>query len=138
MRNGSGVRHILGWATHLGAIPWSWRVRPPDGAMERVELDAPRVDAAIKQSEEVVRAWIGKLAVKPVKVDMRVFSRPATSFDPRHVSGTARAGASRDTSVCTSDFDCHDIDHLLITSSASIPRTTLCWGMGPTAVGATY
>lgn len=137
MRNGSGVSHIMNWVTHFGAIPWSWRVLPPDGRIERVELDAPRLQAAIKQSEEMVRAWMDKLAVKPLKVDLRNFSQPATSFDPRHVSGTVRAGASPETSVCTSDFDCHDIDHLLFTSSATIPRTFF-WSLGPTAVNAAY
>jgi len=137
MRNGSGVRHIMGWAAHLGALPWSWRVRPPDGEVERVELDAPRVNAAIKQSEEVIRAWMDKLSVKVLKSDFRQFHRPATSFDPRHVSGTARAGSSPENSVCTSDFDCHDIEHLLFTSSATIPRTFF-WSLGPTAVNACY
>ncbi len=137
MRNSSGVRHIMGWAAHLGALPWSWRVRPPDGQVERVELDAPRVDAAIKESEEVIRAWMGKLPAKVAKSDFRQFHRPATSFDPRHVSGTVRAGDSPENSVCTSDFDCHDIDHLLFTSSATIPRTFF-WSLGPTAVNACY
>ena len=49
----------------------------------------------------------------------------------------SRRGASPDTSVCTSDFDCHDIDHLLFTSSATIPRTFF-WSAGPTAVNAAY
>ena len=105
--------------------------------MERVHTDMPRLRAGIRETEEVVRAWIEKLELKPVKTDLRIFSRPAESFDPRHVSGTARAGESRDASVCTSDFDCHDIDHLLFTSAATIPRTFF-WSMGPTAVNACY
>jgi choline dehydrogenase-like flavoprotein len=136
MRKGAGVRRILTWRTHLGAIPWSWRIRP-DGKEERVELDAPRVDATIREAGEVIRAWHEKLAIKPLKVDLRVFSRPATSLRPQHRIGSARAGASRETSVCSSDFDCHDIDHLLITSAASIPRTFF-WSLGPIAVNAAY
>ena len=136
MRNGAGARHILGWRTHFGAIPWSWRVLP-DTRIERVELDAPRFDAKIKEGADIVRAWHSKLSIKAEKVDMRAFSRPATALSPGHRSGTARAGASRETSVCTSDFDCHDIDNLLFTSSATIPRTFF-WSAGPTAVNAAY
>jgi choline dehydrogenase-like flavoprotein len=136
MRNGSGARHIVTWRTHLGAIPWSWRVLP-DTKLERVELDAARVDAKIKEAGEIIRAWHGKLAIKPVKVDLRGFSRAATALSPGHRTGTARAGSSRETSVCTSDFDCHDIDNLLFTSSATIPRTFF-WSLGPTAVNAAY
>jgi len=137
MRNANGASHILSWASHLGAIRWSWRVMPGKGEMERVYTDMPRLQASIRETEEIVRSWMGKLALKPLKTDLAIFSRPAESFDPRHVSGTARAGVSRDASVCTSDFDCHDIDHLLITSAATIPRTFF-WSMGPTAVNACY
>jgi choline dehydrogenase-like flavoprotein len=137
MRNADGASHILSWASHLGAIRWSWRVLPGRGETERVYTDMPLLQASIRDTEEIVRSWMGKLALKPVKTDLSIFSRPAESFDPRHVSGTARAGVSRDTSVCTSDFDCHDIDHLLFTSAATIPRTFF-WSMGPTAVNACY
>ncbi len=136
MRNASGARHILGWNTHLGAIPGSWRVLP-DTKIEQVEIDDARVNSRIKESGEIIRAWHSKLAIKPVKVDMRAFSQTSRTITPLHRVGTARAGSSRDNSVCTSDFDCHDIDHLLFTSSATIPRTFF-WSAGPTAVNAAY
>ena len=136
MRNGAGVRRIITWRSHLGAIPWNWRVLP-DTKIERVEMDTARVDATVKEVGEVIRAWQGKLAVKPVKVDLRSFSRKATDLTPTHRSGTARAGSGPDNSVCTSDYDCHDIDNLLFTSAASIPRTFF-WSAGPTAVNAAY
>ena len=136
VRNGTGAKRLMGWRTHLGAIPASWRVLP-DGKIEQVELDGPRIDAKIKEAGEVVRAWQAKLAIKPVKVDVRAFSRTSKTIDPVHRTGTTRAGASRDTSVCSSDFDCHDIDNLLFTSSSVIPRTFF-WSMGPTAVAAAY
>ncbi len=136
MRNMLGARHQLAWATHFGAIPWSWRVTP-DRKLERVELDAPRLDARIKEAGEVIRAWSEKLAIKPAKTDFRIFSRPSTLIPPQHRTGTARAGVSPETSVCSSDFDCHDIDHLLFTSSCTIPRTFF-WSLGPTAVNAAY
>ena len=136
MRNGAGARRIMNWRTHLGAIPASWRILP-DGKNEQVEVDVPRIDAKIKEAGEVIRAWHSKLAIKPIKVDLRAFSRTAKTIDPLHCTGTARAGATRETSVCTSDFDCHDIDNLLFTSSAAIPRTFF-WSLGPTAVTAAY
>ena len=124
MRNGAGARRMMNWRTHLGAIPASWRIHP-DGKVEQVEADAARIDAKIKEAGEIVRAWQSKLAVKPVKADLRAFSRTARVIDPLHRTGTARAGSSRDNSVCTSDFDCHDIDNLLITSSAAITPNIL-------------
>ena len=136
IRNGNGARRIMNWRTHLGAIPASWRILP-NGRSEQVEVDTARIDAKIKEAGEIIRAWHSKLEIKPVKVDLRAFSRTAKTIDPLHCSGTARAGSGPDNSVCTSDFDCHDIDNLLITSSASIPRTFF-WSMGPTAVGAAY
>jgi len=135
MRDGKGPRHIMGFGNHLGAIPWSWRLTP-DGVMESVSLDEKRIDAILKEAAEVSLNWYDKMAVKPEMIDRR--GSRATALRMAHHSGTARAGADRSNSVCTSDFDSHDIDHLIITSSASIPRTTLCWGMGPTAVGAAY
>jgi len=104
--------------------------------MESVSLDEKRIDAVLKEAAEVSLNWYDKMAVKPEMIDRR--GSRATALRMAHHSGTARAGADRSNSVCTSDFDSHDIDHLIITSSASIPRTTLCWGMGPTAVGAAY
>ncbi len=136
MRSGAGARRMMNWRTHLGAIPASWRILP-DGKVEQVEADAPRIDAKIKEAGEIVRAWQSKLAVKPVKADLRAFSRTAKIIDPLHRTGTARAGSSPENSVCTSDFDCHDIDNLLITSSAAVPRTFF-WSLGPTAVAAAY
>jgi choline dehydrogenase-like flavoprotein len=136
VRNSAGPRRIMNWRTHLGAIPASWRILP-DGTTTQVEVDMPRIDAKIKEAGEIVRAWQSKLSVKVVKADVRAFSRTAKTIEALHCTGTARAGASRDTSVCSSDFDCHDIDNLLITSSAAIPRTFF-WSMGPTAVAAAY
>jgi choline dehydrogenase-like flavoprotein len=137
MRNGAAMSRIMLWRTHVFLPPWSWRVRP-DSKIERVELDAQRLDTVIREAAEVTRAWYEKMAIKPLKIDLRGTTRPAASLQPDHRSGTARAGASRETSVCNSDFDCHDIDHLLFTSGASLPITCFCWSMGPIAVGAAY
>jgi len=135
MRNGTGMRRIMNIGASVRTLPWNWRVKP-DGELERVDLDARRIDAVIREGAELSYASYDKLAIKPLKIDRNL--RPVTSLRPNHHTGTARAGANRETSVCSSDFDCHDIDHLLVTSAASIPRTTFSWSMGPTAVGAAY
>jgi choline dehydrogenase-like flavoprotein len=75
-----------------------------------------------------------------VKTDTRGLNRTAASLGYEavfHRAGSARAGSSPENSVCTSDFDCHDIDNLLFTSSATIPRTFF-WSAGPTAINAAY
>lgn len=139
MRNGSGTRRILGWNVHFGAIPWSWRVLP-DTTGERMELDEAPFNAKIKEAAEIIRAWHGKLAMKPVRTETRGLNRTAASLGYEtvfHRAGSARAGNSPENSVCTSDFDCHDIDNLLFTSSATIP-ITFFWSAGPTAVNAAY
>jgi len=136
MRNGAGVRRVMTWRCHLGAIPWSWRVQP-DGTIVRTELDTARFEATVKDASEIIRAWHGKLAIKPVKVDLRTFSRPTDAVRPQHCVGTTRAGMNPETSVCTPDFDCHDIDHLLFTSTSTIPKTFF-WSAGPAAVNAAY
>ncbi len=131
-----GIRRIMfKFVNRLQNIPWQWRVTP-DGRMERTSLDEKRVDATLREAAELSYAWYDKMAMKPLKIDRRV--RRASSLRPGHNTGTARAGASPDNSVCSSDFDCHDIDHLLITSGASMPRTLFCHGMGPIAIGAAY
>src|SRR5262249_46593035 len=66
MRNGAGVRRVMGWNTHFGPIPANWRVRP-DRKLEIVEMDETRITAKIREASEVIRAWQSKLAVKPIK-----------------------------------------------------------------------
>ena len=136
MRNGTAARHIMNIGAGLRTLPWSWRVLP-NNDLERMDLDVQRIDAARREAAEWTKAAVEKLPVKPLKINFGT-ERPAATFRPVHHSGTARAGANRETSVCNSDFDCHDIDHLLITSAASIPRTTFSDGMGPTASCAAY
>jgi choline dehydrogenase-like flavoprotein len=139
MRNGAGSRSTLGWNVHFGAIPWSWRVLP-DTNGERMELDEPRFTAKIEEAAEIVREWHGKLAMKPLKTDTRGLNQTGASLGYNsclHRSGSTRAGNSPANSVCTSDFDCHDIENLLFTSSSTIPRTFF-WSAGPTAINAAY
>ena len=126
---------IASITNRLQVLPWTWRVTV-GGEMERLSMDEAKINAAAKEAAELTYAWFEKMSVKPLKVERRF--REAKSYSPGHNAGTARAGSTRDNSVCTSDFDCHDIDHLLFTSGAAMPRTTFCHGGGPIAVGAAY
>ena len=134
MRSGAH-RRIGVIVNRLQLLPWKWRVSP-DGRMERLSLDEAKINATLKEAAELTYAWYEKMAVKPTQIDRRV--RPATAFRPGHNTGTARAGSGPENSVCTSDFDCHDIDHLMFASGASLPRTEFCHGMGPISIGAAY
>jgi choline dehydrogenase-like flavoprotein len=136
MRNSSGGRRILEWRTHFGAVPAKWRVRP-DRELEQYDVDEARINAKINEGQDIIRSWHAKLPVKVVRADLRAFAIRAQTIDPFHRVGTARAGSSRENSVCSSDFDCHDIDHLLFTSSSTIPKTFF-WSMVPTSVNAAY
>jgi choline dehydrogenase-like flavoprotein len=136
MRNGAGVSHIMTWRCHVCAVSWDWRVRP-DGFAERTSIDLPAFTASIKQGKEWVHAWHEKLAIKPLRVNMGTFDRPVDSVRPQHMTGTTRAGENAKVSVCTSDFDCHDIDNLLFVSGSTVPKTFL-WSAGPTAAAAAY
>jgi choline dehydrogenase-like flavoprotein len=136
MRNENGVGRIMTWRCHFCAISWSWRVRP-DGLAERRSLDEPAFQASIKQGAEWVNAWHEKLPVKVLKKNMKSFSRSLDAVRPQHMTGSTRAGENEKVSVVSSDFDCHDIDHLMFVGSSTVPKTFL-WSAGPTAASAAY
>jgi len=78
------------------------------------------------------------MAVKLDKVAFaNNFVRDAKQWPPQHRRSTTRAGSSAANSVCSSDVDCHDIDHLMFTSASVIPRTFF-WSCGPASVMAAY
>jgi choline dehydrogenase-like flavoprotein len=131
----TAVRRIGRIVNRIQFLPWEWRITP-DGRFEKISMDEQRIDATIKEAAELSYAWYDKMAVKPLQIDRRL--RKAATFRPGHTAGTARAGANRDVSVCNSDFDSHDVDHLLITSGASMPRTLFCHSAGPIFIGAAY
>lgn len=119
-------------------VPWEWRVTP-DGKIPQVSVDAAKVNAAAKNAAELTRTFFEKMPVKPLEIDARLVPIGTFVVGPfGHETGTARAGASPEDSVCTSDFDSHDIDHLMFTSGASIPRTLFCHGCGPAMVFGAY
>ena len=126
----------VGYLTkYLEVLPWSWRVTP-EGRFERVSIDEAPINAVIKEATDLNYAIYDKMDMRPLKV-----GKPrgdARSLRPGHEQGTARAGSSRENSVCTSDFDCHDIENLIITSAASVPRRTFALSGCPVAVAAAY
>lgn len=136
MRNEEGISRVMTWRCHFCAVTWSWHVRP-DAYVERTSIDQPAFQAAIKQGEEWVHAWHDKLPVKVLKKNMKVFSRPIDAIRPQHVTGTTRAGENAEVSVCSSDFDCHDIENLMFIGAGTVPKTFL-WSAGPTAATAAY
>jgi choline dehydrogenase-like flavoprotein len=115
-------------------LPWEWRVTP-DGKTQNISVDHAKFDPVVKETMELTFAWFEKMAIPPVDIDRRP---PPPVPTPGHNTGTARAGASPENSVCSSDFDCHDIDHLMFTSGASNPRTLFSHGCGPAAVNGAY
>lgn len=135
----------LGWLrfgsikSQFGTLPWKWRITPT-GGRELVSMDEARIHAVRKEAADLAVALYEKMPLKPVTVthyDVGSVSSQR-SLRPGHNLGTCRAGASREVAVCDSDFNCFDIENLLFTSGASIPRSTFCHGCGPIAVGAAY
>jgi choline dehydrogenase-like flavoprotein len=133
------ARHRAGSVRNvIQCVPWEWRVTP-DGQIRQISIDQARVNATAKEAADLTQAFFEKMAIKPLQIERKLVPPNTFIIGPfGHETGTARAGSSPQNSVCTSDFDCHDIDHLLFTSGASIPRTLFCHGCGPAMVTAAY
>ena len=137
MRNNMGAKHIMNWRCHVGAVPATWRVFP-GGKTELVQMDAARCNATKRETLDFMKTWWAKLDNKPVKTaHANNFIVDATKWLPLHKASTCRAGADPKTSVCNEDFDCHDIDNLMFTSGAALPKTFV-WSCGPIAIQAAY
>jgi choline dehydrogenase-like flavoprotein len=137
MRNANGASRIMTWRCHHGPLPATWRV-PPTGPVQLEKMDTTRCNAAKKETLELVRAWHAKLSVKVEKAAFaNNFVRDAKDWPPLHQTATTRAGSSAKNSVCSSDFDCHDIDNLMFVSTSVVPRTFF-WSCGPTSVVSAY
>lgn len=94
------------------------------------DRDDPAILGQIQKAWPVAMEIIGKLDPKPIKVDETV----PKSFAILHEAGTCRAGVSKANSVVTPDFDCHDIENLIIGSAAAIPTGNHTLAMMPTIV----
>ena len=137
MRNANGASRIMTWRCHHGPLPATWRV-PPTGPVKLEKMDTARCNAQAKETKALVQAWHAKLAVKVDKAAFaNNFVRDAKDWPPLHKASTTRAGSSAANSVCSSDFDCHDIDNLMFVSTSVIPRTFF-WSCGPTSVVSAY
>ena len=132
MRNRGWLR-IGEISIRLRVLPWSWRVSPM-GQYQRVSFDAAKINPAMKEAAELAYALYEKMSLKPLEVSKRAVG----VGEPHNVTGSARAGSSRENSVCNSNFECHDIDHLLFTSLATLPRCTYSQGCGPAAMSGSY
>ena len=137
MRNNTGAKHIMNWRCHVGAVPAEWKVLPT-GRQELVSMDVNRCAATQKETLAFLKTWWSKMAVKPLKTAYaNNFVQDPKRWPPQHKASTCRAGVDPKTSVCSQDFDCHDIDNLMFTSGATIPKTFV-WSCGPIAVHAAY
>ncbi len=137
MRDSQGPARIMTWRCHVGPVPATWRVLR-QGRIELTRMEDARCNATKRETLDLVRAWHAKMAVKPEKVAFaNNFVRDAKQWPPQHRGSTTRAGTSAANSVCSSDFDCHDIDNLMFSSASVIPRTFF-WSCGPASVMAAY
>ena len=130
-----GWRRLGNLTNYLEVLPWDWRVKP-DGSPERISYDEAKISATIKEISEINRAIYEKMEMRPIKISNAL--EEAKNMRPGHQFGTARAGSSPANSVCTSDFDCHDIDNLIIASAAAVPRRTFGLAMVPLCVASAY
>ncbi len=130
-----GWRRLGNLTNYLEVLPWNWRVRP-DGSPERISYDEAKISATIKEVSEINHAIYEKMEMRPIKISKAL--EEAKNMRPGHQFGTARAGSSPANSVCTSDFDCHDIDNLIIASAAAVPRRTFGLAMVPLCVASAY
>ena len=133
MKNG-GWRRFGSLKLQLGTIPWKWRCTP-DGRIEMVSMDEARIRAASRETADFIVSLYDNMSLRPTRVRPYDDSR---RLRPGHDVGTCRAGANRDVAVCDSDFNCFDVENLMFTSGAVVPRSTFCHGMGPVAVTAAH
>ena len=74
----------------FGAIPFKWRVRPPNGEMERYEIDAPRMGRRANRNQCSLRLETnGRESPYPRLLDERLCLGPVNTF-----GGTRRSEQS--------------------------------------------
>jgi choline dehydrogenase-like flavoprotein len=117
----------------VGAAIWDKGVVTP-GGKHVYNRQHPGILKSLKEGTEFVVEMYNKMAVRPIKVD----PRPAERFRIAHQTSTCRAGDSPKNSVVNSDFECHDIDNLFVSSGAVIPRGNLTLAHIPVCVVAAY
>ncbi|MBI4455455.1 MAG: GMC family oxidoreductase [Acidobacteria bacterium] len=101
------------------------RIAAPTWSKGRVGLrgehiyrrDDPAILKLFEKGWSVGRDIFARIRPQPIKLDAE---RPR-SFPILHEVGTCRAGLTKENSVLTPDFECHDIENLLLCSAAVIP-----------------
>lgn len=124
----------------LGAI--AVRLRSPIwekgavNAMGRFEYDGenPKILKSLKEGTELAVELYNQMSVRPIRLE----SRPPMRYRISHQTSSCRAGENPRNSVVNSDFQCHDIENLFISSAAVIPRAPLSHSHIPTCVVAAY
>ncbi|MBI2820914.1 MAG: GMC family oxidoreductase, partial [Acidobacteria bacterium] len=96
--------------------------------------DDPAILAQIHEAWSVAREIVRGLVPQPIRVD----DTQPRSFDILHEVGTCRAGSDRSNSVVNSDFECHDVDRLLICSAAVIPTGNHTFSHMPTVAASCH
>lgn len=114
------MRHSLSRLGNIGI-----RIAAPIWSKGRVGLrgehlyrrDDPAVLTLFEKGWTLGREIFARIRPQPIKLDAK---RPR-SFPILHEVGTCRAGLTKENSVVTPDFECHDVENLLLCSAAVIP-----------------
>ena len=105
---------------HMGRLKWEGGRVGLGGDHLYRRKDDPTIMGLFQKHWPVAQEIVRKMDPKPIKV----YDPGPQQFNCYHEMGTCRAGASRKNSVVTPDFDCHDIEGLMIGSGAVIPVDT--------------
>ena len=139
----------LGWAhkkfmrtisRRLGAI--AARVGAPTWEKGTVDLEGryqynrrnPMVLKSLREGTQLLIELYRKMDTPPVQIDTTL----PTRYSLGHQMSSCRAGESPENSVVNSDFECHDIENLFLSSAAVIPRGALSHAHMPTCITAAY
>jgi len=88
----------------------------------------------LREGTQLLIELYGKMDTPPVQIDATLPKR----YSLGHQMSSCRAGESPKNSVVNSDFECHDIENLFLSSAAVIPRGALSHAHMPTCITAAY
>ena len=126
-------RRLGAIASRVGAPIWEKGVVDPVGRFQYNRRN-PRVLKSLKEGNELLIELYRKMDPPPIRID----TSPPTRYTIGHQMSSCRAGESPKNSVVNSDFECHDIENLFVSSAAVIPRGALSHAHMPTCVTAAY
>ena len=135
-------RHIAGNPFYLGPmVAYSHMSAPrgrirPDGSLQ-FDNRHPTILKRQKEVGDLLYALFEKMGAKEIRDDPRIealrkggLGGPSGSGGLGHRTGSVRAGVDRKNSVVNSNFECHDIQNLLMVDSETHPRSTSLWSGG--------